>query len=263
MNKVSKREAFIIELVEERGFASTEHLVSICGVTPQTIRRDINRLCAQNRLKRHHGGVSRISADQNDPYNARVQSMSAGKSAIGRLVSQSIDDGASLFINIGTTTECVAKALLAKSDLKIVTNNLNVANILAENKSFEISVAGGVLRKRDRGIVGHMATNFMSQFRMQFGIIGVSGIGLDGSLLDFDHRETETAKQIIQNSGTVFLVADHSKFGRGAVVRYGSLDNVDHLFTDREPPEEFQAALSASHVKVHVAETEFGARAET
>jgi DeoR family glycerol-3-phosphate regulon repressor len=228
--------------------------VETFGVTPQTIRRDINQLCERNLLQRFHGGAGRPVSTENEPYTERKHSFSTGKRHIGKLVADSIHDGASLFINIGTTTEAVAEALLVRKNLRVVTNNLHVAEILSGNSTFQVSIAGGFLRNRDGGIIGHTATEFMSQFRLDFGVIGVSGIDADGSLLDFDSRETQTARAIIKNSGKVLLVADHTKFGRRAMIRFGSFDDVHELYTDAEPDEPYASALRAADVEVRIAE---------
>ena len=85
-------------------------------------------------------------------------------------------------------------------------------------------VAGGVVRARDGGIVGEAAIDLIRQFSVDFAVIGISGIDLDGALLDFDYREVRVAQAIIANSRQVFLAADHTKFGRNALVRLGQLE---------------------------------------
>jgi DeoR family glycerol-3-phosphate regulon repressor len=87
---------------------------------------------------------------------------------------------------------------------------------------------------------------------MDFGIIGISGIHTDGSLLDFDYREVRVAQSIIQNSGQVLLAADHSKFGRNAMVRLGSIAQADHVFTDEPPPAEIRQLLRENNVELHL-----------
>ncbi len=253
MGNLSERQSSILALVEERGFVATEHLVATFGVTPQTIRRDINQLCELNLLQRFHGGAGPPVSTQNEPYPERQRSFPMNKRWIGQLVAEHIHDGASLFLNIGTTTEAVAEALLVRRNLHVVTNNLNVAHILSKNDSFEISLAGGIVRKKDGGVIGHSATQFISQFRLDFGVIGVSGIDPDGSLLDFDSRETETAKAIIRNSDKVMLVADHTKFGRRAMVRFGKFTDIDGLYTDEPLEEPFLSALQEAQVDIKVA----------
>lgn len=104
------------------------------------------------------------------------------KVRIAQMVAQQIPDNASLFINIGTTTEEVAKALCGHKNLRVITNNLNVATQLSDNSNFEVIVAGGVV-ERDRGVIGESTIDFIRQFKVDFGIIGISGVDLDGTLL--------------------------------------------------------------------------------
>lgn len=136
-------------------------------------------------------------------------------------MAEQIPNGSTLFIDIGTTPEAVAHALLNHSNLRIVTNNLNVANTLMVKEDFRIILAGGELRSRDGGIIGEATLDFISQFRLDFGILGISGIDSDGSLLEFDYHEVRTKRAIIENSRHVMLVVDHSKFGSQRDGQYG------------------------------------------
>jgi DeoR family glycerol-3-phosphate regulon repressor len=248
------RDRQILDLVRQRGFMSIESLAVHFDVTPQTIRRDINRLSAEGLLRRYHGGAGLPSSVENIAYQARQVRCLEEKERIAALVARHIPDGASLFINIGTTTEAVARALLRHRGLRVITNNLHVAGILSQNEGFEVIVAGGVVRGRDRGIVGETTIDFLGQFKVDIGIIGISGIDADGALLDFDHREVRASKCIIANSRRVFLVADHTKFGRNAMVRLGGLADLDAFFTDRPPPADIVRLLAEADVRLHVAD---------
>jgi len=253
LDSLNRRQVSILELVNTHGFMSTEGLVETFGVTPQTIRRDINDLCERNLLTRFHGGAGKAVSTENNPYSERKGLFHESKMKIARMVADHVRDDASLFINIGTTTETVMEALLNHRNLRIVTNNLNVARIAAQNESFEICIAGGIVRNRDGGIVGQSVTDFMTQFRVDLGIVGVSGVDGDGSLLDFDTRKTETAKVIFRNAQKIFLVADHSKFGRRAMIRFGSFADIDDLFTDVMPEDPYRASILSEGTQIHVA----------
>jgi DeoR family glycerol-3-phosphate regulon repressor len=157
-----------------------------------------------------------------------------------------------LFIDIGTTTEAVASALLEHRDLKIVTNNINVANILRVKDDFTVIVAGGQIRNKDGGIIGEAAKEFIEQFRLDFGIIGISGIHEDGSLLDFDFSEVRIAQAIIACSGQTILAADSSKFNRGAMVNLGHISQVDALYTDILPPASLVEVIEQNDVDLIV-----------
>ena len=118
-------------------------------------------------------------------------------------MAEQIPKGSTLFIDIGTTPEAVAHALLNHSNLRIVTNNLNVANTLMVKEDFRIILAGGELRSRDGGIIGEATLDFISQFRLDFGILGISGIDSDGSLLEFDYHEVRANAPSLRTRATL------------------------------------------------------------
>lgn len=251
---LTARQSDILNIVQERGFAPIEVLSQHFQVTPQTIRRDINKLCSHGLLRRYHGGAGLASSVENVDYSARKSMLHDEKRRIARMVARHIPDRASIFINIGTTTEEVAMALAERNRLKVITNNLNVAMILSGSEDCEVIVAGGMVRHRDKGITGEATVDFIKQFKVDYGIIGVSGIDEDGTLLDFDYHEVRVAREIIANSRQVYLVADHTKFDRNAMVRIGSLEEVNALFTDKRPPKRFREMLAKEDVDLHVAE---------
>lgn len=159
--KQTQRHDAIIELVKKQGYVSTEELVEHFSVSPQTIRRDLNDLAEQNMILRHHGGAALPSSSVNTPWHDRKATQTEEKERIARKVAAQIPNGSTLFIDIGTTPEAVAHALLGHSNLRIVTNNLNVANTLMAKEDFRIILAGGELRSRDGGIIGE-ATRTLS-----------------------------------------------------------------------------------------------------
>ncbi len=247
---VLARRDSIVELVAQRGFVSVEVLAGRFGVTPQTIRRDVNTLYAAGRLSRFHGGAGVASSGRNVGYSARQVLQHEEKRRIGQAIAARIPDGASLFINIGTTTEEVARALSSHKNLRVITNNLNVANVLIQSSDCELIIAGGLVRNQDGGLVGEATLDLINQFRVDFGIIGISGIDLDGTLLDYDYREVRITQAIQRNARQVFLGADASKFGRPAMVRAGSIADVAALFTDAPPPEPLLSLLRDARVEL-------------
>lgn len=248
---MKNRQNKILERIQTLGFVSIEDLARDFDVTPQTIRRDINELSSQGLLRRYHGGAGLSTSVENIGYSARQILCLEEKIGIAKKVAERIPSRASIFINIGTTTEEIAKELVKKDGLRVITNNLNVALILSRNPEIEIFMAGGVVRNRDCGITGHATLEFIRQFRADFCIIGISGIADNGDLLDFDYREVQVAKAIIANSGKVLLAADHTKFGRSAMVRLGHLSDIDELFTDTAPSKEIIKLLKDHEVRLH------------
>ncbi len=250
----TKRQTEIINMVAERGYVSTESMVEKFNVTPQTIRRDLNELGAKGLLTRFHGGAGQPQSIANRPYQDRLKSGVDAKRKIAELTASLVPDGASLFLNIGTTTEFVARALLKHEDLHVVTNNINVAQILSNNDSFKIMIAGGEVRNNDGGIVGTSSVDFVNDFRLDIGIVGIGGIDDAGVLLDYDHEEVRTARTILRNSRKTILVADKHKFGNPAMNRMAHLEDLDVLVTDETPAQNYLDICERAGLKVYTAD---------
>lgn len=230
---LTERQSEIVELAKKDGRVLVDDLAVHFDVTPQTIRLDLNSLCQEHVLVRFHGGAMFAESNENVEYEARRKIAAAEKMAIGKATAKLIPEKASLFINIGTTTEAVGQNLTGHDRLMIITNNINVANSLRLFPGIEVAIAGGVVRRSDGGIVGEAAVDFINQFKVEYAIIGVSAIDADGSLLDFDFREVKVAQAIIANARHVILVADSTKYERRAPVRIGHLEQVDTFVTDK------------------------------
>jgi len=231
----SDRQAKIIELLRQSGRVTVEDLAGQFGVTLQTIRRDLNDLSEAHRVVRVHGGAIVASGVENLAYEARQLVARPHKQLIGQAAARLIPNNSSLFINIGTTTEEVARALTAHTGLLVITNNLHVANELYRNKAIEIFLTGGTMRHGDGGIVGAATVSQIEQFRVDMAIIGTSAIDSTGTLLDFDIREVETSRAIIGHARKIVLVSDSSKFSRSAPVKIAHLSEIDTFITDRLP----------------------------
>lgn len=238
---LSFRQSEILDIARAEARVSVEDLAARFGVTHQTIRRDLGDLAGAGKLARVHGGAVLRAGVANIGYGERRRMNAGAKAAIARACAALIPANSSLFLNIGTTTEAVARALLGHANLTVVTNNLNVANILAESDSCDVIVAGGVLRRSDGGLVGDLTTQAIAAFKVDFAVIGTSALDADGDLLDFDPQEVRVSRAIIAQARRILLVADATKFGRAAPVRIASLGDLDAIVTDRPLP----AALAA------------------
>ena len=227
------RQQQILEMARSAGRVTVDDLAARFEVTPQTIRKDLNELCDQRLLSRIHGGAVISSGVENVGYEARRFIAQEEKRAIGAAAAAIIPNNTSLFINIGTTTEEVARALLDHEGLLVITNNINVANILYRHPRIEVIIAGGPLRRTDGGIIGGAAVDFIRQFKVDHAVIGTSAIDEEGALLDFDYREVRVSQAIIGNARQVILVSDRLKFERSAPVRIGHIWQVDVFVTDQ------------------------------
>lgn len=230
------RQPEILELARQQGKVTVEGLAEHFGVTVQTIRRDLSELSDSGKLERVHGGAILPSGVTNIGYEDRRNLNRDAKTAIATQCARAIPSDVSVFLNIGTSTEAVARELLHHRNLMVVTNNMNVANILVANPECQVIVAGGALRRTDGGLVGNLTTRTIEQFKFDFAVIGCSALDEEGDLLDFDIQEVGVSQTIIRQARKTFLVSDHSKFQRTAPARITSLARIDTFFTDRPLP---------------------------
>ena len=253
MLALSPRQSQILSLARQTGTVLVEDLATRFDVTPQTIRKDLNELCDGRLLSRTHGGAMLTSGVQNVAYESRRQISAVEKTAIGRHAASLIPNNCSLFINIGTTTEEVARALIHHEGLLVITNNIHVATILMHQPLIEVIITGGTVRRTDGGILGEQAIDLIGQFKVDHAVMGVSAIDDDGSLLDFDNREVRAAQAIMKNSRNVMLVSDSMKFTRSAPVRIGHLSQIDVFVTEKTPPEIIADLCKHNGVKIEIA----------
>ena len=254
---LNPRQTELIDAVRVQGPLTIEALAERFGVTLQTVRRDVQRLAEAGLLKRFHGGVRLPgSTTENIAYRQRQALQAEGKRRIARAIAQRIPHGCSLLMNIGTTIEAVAHELHGHRGLRVITNNLHIAALLSHQSDCEVIVAGGLVRGSDQGIVGEATVDFIRQFKVDIGLIGISAIESDGTLRDYDYREVKVSRTLMDHSREVWLAADHTKFNRPAMVGLGQLQDIDVLFTDEPPPARFLELMALAHVECVIAPPE-------
>ncbi|TXI03786.1 MAG: DeoR/GlpR transcriptional regulator [Pseudorhodobacter sp.] len=230
------RQSEILALARSMGQVMAEDLARHFGVAVQTIRRDLGDLADLGFLDRIHGGAVPRQGLVNITYERRRKLNAAGKAAIGAAVAAAVPENSAIILTLGTTVEAVAQALLHHRSLTVITNNMNVANILGANPGCEVIVTGGALRRSDGGLVGALTAEFFAQFKVDIAILGASALDRDGDLLDYDLAEVRVSRAILAQARTRFVVADQTKLSRSAPARIASLSEVSRLFTDQPLP---------------------------
>jgi DeoR family glycerol-3-phosphate regulon repressor len=255
---ITSRHDLILSLLESRGFVSIGSLAKSFEVSEQTVRRDLNDLERRGLLTRYHGGAGLPPVAGDVDYSKRKRRHAKEKQRIAALVAAQIPEGATIFIDIGTTMEAVAEALLNHRRLTVVTNHLTVATILNRRRDFQVILAGGVLKHNDQATTGEATREFLEKFRVGYGIFGIGGVSEDGDLLDFDFRDIGVSAMAMKISRKRLVALDHSKFASDAIVRVAHLRDVDMIFTDATPPIRLAHMMRDESVQLFVADTNAG-----
>lgn len=247
---LNDRQDEILTLLRAEDRVDVDDLAGRFGVTTQTVRRDLADLCERGLATRTHGGARKLLSASSFGYEERRLRNAGSKQAIAAKAAALIPDGASVILNIGTTTEQVAAALATHENLTVITNNINVIHILRGARLNQLVIAGGSVRQTDGAVVGAEAVEFIQRYKADFAVIGTSSLDADGAVLDFDEREVAVARAILRNARTKILVADATKFERNAPVRICDVGDLDYLLTDKCPPESFIQAAEAGNTQL-------------
>lgn len=251
---LTERQSRILAVARRDGRVDVDLLAREFDLTTQTIRRDLNDLCLRGLLTRVHGGAVPANSLANVGYEERRSLASLEKRRIGERAAALLPERCSLMMNIGTTVEQVARALYERSGLMIVTNNLNVVNILSGSPTKSLILAGGEVRQSDGAVIGEAAVEFMRGFRVDYAVIGASALDEDGAVMDFDLREVSVARAILDSARHTILVADNRKFERSAPVRICGMDRIDTVVTDLAPPDAFRGACERAGTQLILTE---------
>ena len=247
---LKERQKKILQQIQKAGYVGIEELVEQFTVSAQTIRGDLNQLADQGLLVRQHGGASVASSVFNSNYIDRRNDFSKEKDAIARKIAELMPDRSSVFLTPGTTMLAVARALIKRTDLKIITNNVEAAQILVQQERFDVILIGGHLEARNMGVGGTTALNAVREYRADYCIFSAGGIDTRGELLEYHESEAAVVKAMLECSRKSVLAVDHSKFGRLASVRIGSLHEITTLVTDKKLPANIDKVLKNSALKV-------------
>ena len=259
---LNKRQELIVQQIRQQGGVQVESLSNLFKVTTQTIRRDLSELSSQGLVMRTHGGAKRLMTTSTIRYEKRRKLGIAAKIDIAQKAAELIPDGSSVAINIGTTTESVARELRYHKALTIITNNIHVAHIFNSSLLKSLILVGGEVRLSDGAIFGSEAIEDFNKYKVDVAVIGASSLDCDGSILDFDEREVAVSKAIIANSRKRILVCDSSKFSVCAPHRICRISDLDYLVTDSQPPESFVEEALRGATELIVCNNSFSANYE-
>lgn len=247
MHNLSMRQQRIVDLIQQQEYCTIDGLSALFNVTTQTIRRDINELCAIGLARRHHGGVSLPATLTNRSFTTRSATNLGEKQLIAERVVQQVPDGCTLFLGIGTTIAAIAALLGNHKELRVVTNNFQAAHILAQHDHIETWIPGGKLRTNDGDVVGDNVGYFFGQFSADVGIISCASVmkiaggirtpdlpPLEAEPTEFamEHqlREAAVSQAIIAGAQQKWLVANSSKWQCKASARVAPLTVFDRIF---------------------------------
>lgn len=245
-----QRLSAILEHLARDGSIEVVEIARELEVSPATVRRDLRLLEDRRLLGRTHGGAVPQGVVYELPLRYKSTRQAAEKQRIAREAASRVADGAAIGLTGGTTTTEVARALVDRPQLTVVTNALNIASEIAVRPNLKLVVTGGVARAESYELVGPIAEASLEGLNLDVAFVGVDGISPRAHLTTHHEVEAGTNRALIARASRVTVVADSSKLGKVAFVRICELDDVTELITDTGADPEVVAALQERGLEV-------------
>jgi DeoR family transcriptional regulator of aga operon len=251
MNRAERLGA-ILERLSDRGTVDVDDLTRDLGVSPATVRRDLQSLHEQRLLDRTHGGAVAIGGLYELPVRYRGSLQRDQKLRIAHAALAHVQDGATVGLTGGTTTTEVGRMLVHRSELTVVTNAVNIAAELAVRPNVRLIVSGGVARAASYELVGPLADGVLGQLHVEIAFVGVDGISARTGLTTHREIEAHTNRVLVERASRVVVVADGTKVGVTTLARICDCEEVDVLITTDDADPDALRAIAERDVAVEV-----------
>ncbi|MFG1695164.1 DeoR/GlpR family DNA-binding transcription regulator [Nonomuraea sp. NPDC049309] len=244
------RHAEIMRRVRDSGATSVRDLASQLGVSPSTIRRDLEVLDRDGTLRRVRGGaLATVDADTDRPFSEVAAADEQDKEAVAARAAELVGDGDVVLLDIGTTTMRLARRLRGRR-ITVVTSSLAVLDVLRSDPAVELLLLGGMVRRPYHSLVGVLTEAALAQVVADRVFLGASGVRPDGQLVDTTLAEVPLKRAMIAAAGQVVLLADRHKFPGTGALRVCGPEDVDVLVTNEGADEATLRACAAAGVEV-------------
>jgi DeoR/GlpR family transcriptional regulator of sugar metabolism len=251
----AQRRQLILDMLGHRQQLGVDELARELNASRETIRRDLAVLDAGHRLRRVHGGAVPVKMGDEDAIQRRRNQHRAEKQRIAARAAELLEPGDSLFVDAGTTTEALGRALGEKRSLTVITNSVEVATrIWSARGENHVHLLGGRYNGEVSETHGPETVRQVSQFYADHAVLTIGTVDAVAGFMDFSVDEAAVATAMIDHARSLTVLADHSKLGRTALVQVCGLGRAARLVTGAHPPKDLARALSAAGVEVMVVE---------
>lgn len=229
-----ERRHLLIELLRKQPGVRVSEMAETLGVSEGTIRNDLNALEAEGRLTRYHGGA--ILREQtefiNTTFSARHQEHSPEKMIISQRAAELVNDGDSVLLDASSTVYYLSLAIQNRQRLRVVTNGLDSARLLAKNPSNSVFLIGGVLHQDGSSVTGLFSQQIINELHTQKAFVSCSGFSLERGMTEVHFEEAQLKRKAIESATQLIALIDSSKFGKEDLTSFASARQITHLYTD-------------------------------
>ncbi|MFS0559715.1 DeoR/GlpR family DNA-binding transcription regulator [Terribacillus sp. 179-K 1B1 HS] len=243
----------IKDYVLEHQTVSLDKLVEVFGVSKNTIRRDVQQLVDTGEIKKVYGGVSakqiRSSHSPLEPFTERKTRNQQQKRQIAELAASYVEDGDIIFIDSGTTTVEMLDFIKEK-EVTIITNNLDFINGSFPYENLQVISMGGIFQRKTRSFSSFRNLELFQAFNINKAFMASTGISINHGVTNSSPVESDIKQTVAERSAEVFLLVDHQKFGKYALMTYSKLEDIDYLVTDKKPESNYLHFAEANGIEM-------------
>ncbi|MDQ0061506.1 DeoR/GlpR family DNA-binding transcription regulator [Paenibacillus harenae] len=249
------RRMTILNHLEMEGKVQVLHLSELLSVSTETVRRDLDRLEKEGKLRKVYGGAVKMRIELVEPpFLKRTQMMKAEKASIGKLAASLIEDGETIMVDNGTTTIEILPHLKDRTNITLITHSIPVLNVAMESFRGTIIFAGGEVNPEYQATTGSLTDQMLDRFKVNKAFISAGGISLVDGITDYHLAEATISRKMMQRAEESILVADHSKFGMSTFARVSRLEEISMLITDAGCPKEWIDTMESLGIEVRISE---------
>ncbi|MDO6588440.1 DeoR/GlpR family DNA-binding transcription regulator [Salipiger sp. 1_MG-2023] len=232
---LSSRQSVVLSRVLSSGFVTIEALAEEFGVSAQTVRRDIITLAEKGLLQRFHGGAGPVGPAEAArlDHAAKRDVARVEKLVVGERAAAAIPDGASIFLDVGTTIECCAARLAQRAGFRIFTTSIRTA-LLFDPDAHEVNVIGGRMSGRDGSLTGEEVILRLHDLQIDIALIACSAVDENARVMDFNTSKIAVKKAAMNAAATSYLLCTTSKFGRTALSTIAPISRFQAVITEAE-----------------------------
>jgi DeoR family myo-inositol catabolism operon transcriptional repressor len=243
-DRISQLEDYIIE--KER--ASIEELCSVFNVSKNTMRRDINQLEAQGKIKKVYGGIILTDKKTTEPFESREVKNKAAKVMIAELASTLIEDGDIIYIDSGTTTMHMIPYLSELRNVTIITNNLHVILNSLPYQNLNVISTGGTLFRRTNSFVEAGAVSSLKKYNISKAFLATTGVSIAKGITNSSSLEYDIKRYIVEHCDKKILLADNTKLGKVSLITYYDLKDIQVFISDQKPEQEYVDFFTSNNI---------------
>lgn len=252
--KVKLRQAKIVEVIRKKEQASVVELAALLGISRETIRRDLTGLANSGKIQKVHGGAALPRVFGEGSFQQRMSDNAEAKARIAVVASQMFSTGETVFVDTGSTTLYFAERLSEVSGLTIVTNSTEIADTIASSASGNRTfLLGGEYSPGNRQTAGAMVAEQIRSFRAHHAVLTIGAMDGQTGAMDYNIEEAQVARAMIEQSESVTILVDNSKFNKLASFEVCPLSRIHRVVCDATPPDTLGEALVAAGAKITLA----------